>query len=137
MYAERGCTIIEQVQAQHLFNPTPCLPLCLNLSQILVQRRIRLGDPLKNLLNHILPVLLDVAFDLFELLVRGFIDRVLVGRCLALVLHDEIDIGYVDQSPGLLRELERTYLRFVCLVLLLLLNLVSLDLLGGLGSCVL
>ena len=111
--------------------------LCLDLSQILVQRRIRLGDPLKNLLNHILPVLLDVTLDLFELLVCGFIDGVLVGRCLALVLHEETDIGDVVQASGRKRELDRTYLGFVCLVLLLLLNLVGLNLLGCLGSCVL
>lgn len=40
----------------------------------------------QDLVDHVGSVLLDVGLDLSELLVRGFIDGLLVGRRLALVL---------------------------------------------------
>jgi hypothetical protein len=51
-----------------------------------VQVRVRLGHPFQNLLDDLCSVLLDVVLDLAELLLRGLVDRVLVGGCLALVL---------------------------------------------------
>lgn len=53
-----------------------------------MQVRVRLGDPFQDFLDDVRPVLLDVGLDLLELLVCRFVDRVLVGGCLALVLDN-------------------------------------------------
>lgn len=51
-----------------------------------------LGHAFQDLVNHVGPVLLDVGLDLGELLVGGFIDGMLVGRRLALVLREVNDV---------------------------------------------